>query len=255
MDVKGKVALVTGGASGLGEAVALALRDAGARVVVLDQQLATLTDIESIPCDITDEAALAAIVTDIVDRHGSIAILANMAGIGGIGPIATPAGPGDVAAFRQVIHVNLIGAVAVTAHVAHAMIANAPDGADSERGFILNACSIASFEGQEGMGAYGASKAALAALTLIWARDLSRHAIRCVGIAPGFFATPMTAHMPTALVDELIDGMEFPRRAGTAQEFADAAMFLIRSPMINAEVLRLDGGARPPARTRWTAAA
>lgn len=255
MDVKGKVALVTGGASGLGEAVALALRDAGARVVVLDRQLATLTDIESIPCDITDEAALAAIITTIVDRHGSIGILANMAGIGGIGSIATPAGPGDVAAFRRVIDVNLIGAVAVTAHVAHAMIANAPDGADGERGIILNACSIASFEGQEGMGAYGASKAALAALTLIWARDLSRHAIRCVGIAPGFFATPMTVHMPAALVDELIDGMEFPRRAGTAQEFADAAMFLIRSPMINAEVLRLDGGARPPARTRWTAAA
>ena len=255
MNVNGKLALVTGGASGLGESLAHALRDAGARVVVLDRHPATLTGIESIPCDITDEAAVAAVISAIVDRHGPIAILANVAGIGGIGSIASPAGPGDISAFRRVIDVNLIGAVAVTAHVAHSMIANMPDGPDGERGIILNACSIASFEGQEGMDAYGASKAALAALTLIWARDLSRHAIRCVGIAPGFFATPMTAPMPDALVDELIDGMEFPRRAGTAQEFADAAMFLIRSPMINAEILRLDGGARPPARTRWTAAA
>ncbi|WP_088185337.1 SDR family NAD(P)-dependent oxidoreductase [Sphingobium sp. Z007] len=251
MDVQGKTALVTGGASGLGAALVSNLLSAGADVVVLDLQASPSPNVRSILCDITDEGAVSAAVAPL----GPVSILANMAGIGGIAPIATPAGPGDVAAFRRVIDVNLIGAVNVTAHVARRMIDNAPDGSDGSRGVILNACSIASFEGQEGMGAYGASKAALAALTLIWARDLSRHAIRCVGIAPGFFATPMTAHMPPALVDELIGGMEFPRRAGTADEFADAALFLIRHPMINGEVLRLDGGARPPARTRWTAAA
>jgi NAD(P)-dependent dehydrogenase (short-subunit alcohol dehydrogenase family) len=251
MDVKGKTALVTGGASGLGGALVSNLLSAGAQVVVMDLRPSDLPDARSILCDITDEAAVAAAITQI----GPLSILANMAGIGGIGQIATAAGPGDIAAFRTVIDVNLIGAVNVTAHAAHHMIGNAPDGPDGTRGVILNACSIASFEGQEGMGAYGASKAALAALTLIWARDLSRYAIRCVGIAPGFFATPMTAHMPQALVDELVGGMEYPRRAGTAEEFADAAMFLIRNPMINGEVLRLDGGARPPARTRWTAAA
>jgi NAD(P)-dependent dehydrogenase (short-subunit alcohol dehydrogenase family) len=251
MDVKGKTALVTGGASGLGGALVSNLLSAGAQVVVMDLEPSKLPNVRSILCDITDEAAVAAAMTQL----GPISILANMAGIGGIGPIATPAGPGDIAAFRKVIDVNLIGAVNVTAHAAHRMIGNAPDGPDGARGVILNACSIASFEGQEGMGAYGASKAALAALTLIWARDLSRHAIRCVGIAPGFFATPMTAHMPQALVDELVGGMEYPRRAGSAAEFADAAMFLIRNSMINAEVLRLDGGARPPARTRWTASA
>lgn len=251
MDVIGKTALVTGGASGLGEALARALLAAGAQVVVLDLQASSLPGARSILCDIRDEAVLAVAVADI----GPVSILANMAGIGGIGPIATPTGPGDIAAFRHLIDVNLIGAVNATAHVAHRMIGNAAGGPDGERGVILNACSIASFEGQEGMGAYGASKAALAALTLIWARDLSRHAIRCVGIAPGFFATPMTAAMPPALIEELVDGMEFPRRAGAAEEFARAAMFLIRNPMINAEILRLDGGARPPARTRWTAAA
>ncbi|BBF72122.1 MULTISPECIES: SDR family NAD(P)-dependent oxidoreductase [Sphingomonadaceae] len=251
MDVQGKTALVTGGASGLGAALVSNLLSAGAHIVVMDICASKLPGVRSILCDITDEAAVASAIAQL----GPVSILANMAGIGGIGPIATSAGPGDVAAFRRVIDVNLIGAVNVTAHIAHRMIGNAPDGPDGTRGVILNACSIASFEGQEGMGAYGASKAALAALTLIWARDLSRHAIRCVGIAPGFFATPMTAHMPQALVEELVGGMEFPRRAGTAEEFADAAMFLIRNPMINAEVLRLDGGARPPARTRWTAAA
>ena len=251
MDVRGKTALVTGGASGLGAALVGALLAQGAQVVVLDLQPSALADVRSIFCDITDEAAVAGAMADLAP----VSILANMAGIGGIGPIASADGPGDVAAFRRVIDVNLIGAINVTAHVAHRMIGNRPDGEDGERGVILNACSIASFEGQEGMGAYGASKAALAALTLIWARDLSRHAIRCIGIAPGFFATPMTAHLPQALVDELVSGMEFPRRAGMAEEFADAAMFLIRHPMINAEVLRLDGGARPPARTRWTAAA
>ncbi|MBA4090688.1 MAG: 3-hydroxyacyl-CoA dehydrogenase [Sphingobium sp.] len=251
MDVQGKTALVTGGASGLGAALVSNLLSAGAHIVVMDICASKLPGVRSILCDITDEAAVASAIAQL----GPVSILANMAGIGGIGPIATSAGPGDVAAFRRLIDVNLIGAVNVTAHIAHRMIGNAPDGPDGTRGVILNACSIASFEGQEGMGAYGASKAALAALTLIWARDLSRHAIRCVGIAPGFFATPMTAHMPQALVEELVGGMEFPRRAGTAEEFADAAMFLIRNPMINAEVLRLDGGARPPARTRWTAAA
>lgn len=251
MDVKGKTALVTGGASGLGGALVSNLLSAGAQVVVMDLRPSDLPDVRSILCDITDDAAVVAAITQI----GPLSIVANMAGIGGIGQIATAEGPGDIAAFRRIIDVNLIGAVNITAHAAHHMIGNAPDGPDGTRGVIINACSIASFEGQEGMGAYGASKAALAALTLIWARDLSRHAIRCVGIAPGFFATPMTAHMPQALVDELVGGMEYPRRAGTAEEFADAAMFLIRNPMINGEVLRLDGGARPPARTRWTAAA
>jgi NAD(P)-dependent dehydrogenase (short-subunit alcohol dehydrogenase family) len=251
MDVQGKTALVTGGASGLGAALVSHLLSAGAHVVVLDVQVSTVPGVQSLLCDITDEAAVATAMAQV----GPLSILANMAGIGGIGAIATPTGPGDVAAFRRVIDVNLLGAVYVTAHADHRMIGNAPDGVDGERGVILNACSIASFEGQEGMGAYGASKAALAALTLIWARDLSRHSIRCVGIAPGFFTTPMTASMPAPLIEELVGGMEFPRRAGTAEECADAAMFLIRNPMINAEILRLDGGARPPARTRWTAAA
>lgn len=252
MDPKGKLAVITGGASGLGAALVAQLRTQGARTVVIDVQAPADELSDFLPCDITDARAVASAIGSV---HGQIAILANCAGIGGLGPIATPQAPGDAADFRKVLDVNLLGVMHVTSIVAHRMIGNAPDGPDGERGIILNACSIASFEGQEGMGAYTASKAALAALTLVWARDLSRHAIRCVGVAPGFFDTPMTAHLPPDLVEELVDGAEFPKRAGRAEEFAEAALFLIRTPYINAEVLRLDGGARPPARTRWTAPA
>jgi len=251
MDPKGKVAIVTGGASGLGAAMVAHLRSVGARAIVLDVH-APADGAEFLSCDITDAQAVAEAVGRI---DGPIHILGNCAGVGGLGPIAKPTGPGDVADFRRVLDVNLMGAVNVTSAIAHCMIGNTPDGPDDERGIILNACSIASFEGQEGMGGYTASKAALAALTLVWARDLSRHAIRCVGIAPGFFDTPMTSFLPPDLVEELVDGAEFPKRAGRADEFAETALFLIRSPYINAEVLRLDGGARPPARTRWTAPA
>jgi len=253
MEPRGKRAIITGGASGLGEAVALALAVAGARVAVLDRQRARHEGLLSIPCDITRDAEVEAAIDSATAALGGIDICVNCAGIGGIEPIATPEGPGDMAAFRHVIDVNLLGAVNVTRLAAHRMMANAPDGPDGERGIILNAVSIASFEGQEGMGPYAASKAALAALTLVWARDLSRHAIRCMAIAPGFFETPLTATIPPALVDELLETVEFPRRPGRPEEFADLALTIIRSPMLNGEVIRMDGATRPPARTRWSA--
>jgi NAD(P)-dependent dehydrogenase (short-subunit alcohol dehydrogenase family) len=117
---------------------------------------------------------------------------------------------------------------------------------------IVNTCSIASFGGQEGMGAYTAAKSALAALTLVWARDLSKYSIRVMGIAPGFMATPMVAFLPDDLVAELLKDAEFPKRAGRADEFAELAEFIIRTPLLNGDVIRLDGGTRPPARTEWS---
>jgi NAD(P)-dependent dehydrogenase (short-subunit alcohol dehydrogenase family) len=128
---------------------------------------------------------------------------------------------------------------------------NEPSGEDGERGVIVNTCSIASFQGQEGMGAYTAAKSALLALTLVWARDLSKYAIRVNGVAPGFMATPMVAMLPPPLVEELLKSNEFPKRAGTAEDYAAVVEFIIRTPLINGEVIRLDGGARPPARTSW----
>ena len=251
MDPRGKLAVITGGNSGLGEGAARRLLADGARVICLDLAGEAPAGAHFIACDVSDPASVRHAVDEVINRHGAIHILLNNAGIGGIGPIATADGPGDLAAFGRVIAVNLLGAVNVAAEVAHRMISNEPCGPDDERGVILNTCSIASFEGQEGMGAYTAAKSALKELTLVWARDLSRYGIRVNGVAPGFMATPMVAMLPPAFVDELLGDVEFPKRAGTGEDFAAAIDFLIRTPLVNGEVLRLDGGARPPARTKW----
>jgi NAD(P)-dependent dehydrogenase (short-subunit alcohol dehydrogenase family) len=253
MDPAGKVAVVTGGNSGLGEAAALRLAQAGAAVVTLDRGGEAPAGCSSLGCDVTDERSVTDAVAEVVERHGRIDILLNNAGIGGIGPIATAEGPGDMAAFRRVIEVNLLGAATVAAAVGHRMTGNPPSGPDGERGVIVNTCSIASFGGQEGMGAYTAAKSALAALTLVWARDLSRYGIRVMGIAPGFMATPMVGFLPDDFVAELLEDAEFPKRAGTATEFAELAEFVIRTPLLNGDVIRLDAGTRPPARTQWSA--
>lgn len=250
MDPSGKTAVVSGGNSGLGKATVHALLAAGAHVVSLDLAGEAPPGAEWIACDVSDPDAVATAVSAI---EGPIHILVNCAGIGGIGPIASRDGPGDLAAIRKVVEVNLVGAINVTAHVAHRMTHNDPEGPDGERGVIVNACSIASYEGQEGMTAYTAAKAGLAGLTLVWTRDLAKHHIRVMGIAPGFMDTPMVAFLPADFVAELLKDAEFPKRAGRAEEFAEVAEFIIRTPLLNGEVIRLDAGTRPPARTRWGA--
>ena len=252
MDPSGKLAIVTGGNSGLGEGGVHRLLRAGASVVSLDRAGKPPTGADFVECDVADESSVEAAVKEVADRYGEIHMLLNNAGIGGVGPVASPESPGDMDQFRRIIGVNLIGAAQVAAHVAHRMIANRPSGMDKERGVIVNTCSIASFEGQEGMGAYTATKSALLALTLVWARDLAKFAIRVNGVAPGFMATPMVAMLPPPFVEELLKGNEFPKRAGTAEDYAAVVEFLIRTPLINGEVIRLDGGARPPARTTWS---
>jgi len=254
MNPGSKVAVISGGASGLGAATAIALADAGAQVASFDMtDAAPAEGIAAIRCDITSAEQTASAIDTVMQSFGRIDICVNCAGVGGIGPIATPEGPGDLDAFRRVIDVNLIGAVNLTRFAAHHMMANAGEGPDAERGVIINAASIASIEGQQGMGAYTASKAALAAMTLVWARDLSAHNIRCMSIAAGYFATPMTAGLPDDLVCELLSTNEFPRRPGVPEEFAELALFIIRSPLMNGDIIRLDGACRPPARTSWTA--
>jgi NAD(P)-dependent dehydrogenase (short-subunit alcohol dehydrogenase family) len=252
MNPAGKVALVSGGNSGLGEGGVKRLLAAGATVVSLDLGGEAPAGADFVHCDVSDEASVKGAIAEVLQRHGRIDILLNNAGIGGIGPIASAEGPGDMDAFRRVLGVNLIGAANVAAHAGHAMTRNQPSGEDGERGVIVNTCSIASFEGQEGMGAYTATKSALLALTLVWARDLAKFAIRVNGVAPGFMATPMVAMLPPPFVEELLKGNEFPKRAGTAEDYAEVVEFLIRTPLINGEVIRLDGGARPPARTTWS---
>jgi NAD(P)-dependent dehydrogenase (short-subunit alcohol dehydrogenase family) len=250
MDPAGKLAVVTGGNSGLGRATAGALLASGAEVVSLDLAGSPPEGARMIACDVGDWQAVQAAAAQVA---GPVHLLVNCAGIGGLGPIATPEGPGDIDAFRRVVEVNLLGAAYVTAAIAPKMIAAEPDGPDGERGVIVNACSIASFEGQEGMGAYTAAKAGLAGLVLVWARDLSRHHIRVCGVAPGFMATPMVAGVPEPVVTELLRNAEFPRRPGRADEFAAVVEFIVRTPLINGEVIRLDAGTRPPARSSFGA--
>ena len=251
MDPAGKVAIITGGNSGLGAGAARRLVELGAHVVCLDRAGDPPDGATFLACDVTDTAQVRDAVANVVERHGQVDILLNNAGIGGLGAIATADGPGDVEAFASVIAVNLLGAVRVAAEVAHRMIGNAPGGPDGERGVIVNTCSIASYGGQEGMGAYTAAKAALKELTLVWARDLSRHGIRVNGVAPGFMATPMVAGLPPPFVDQLLADAEFPKRAGTPEDFAAVIEFLVRMSLVNGEVLRLDAATRPPARTTW----
>jgi NAD(P)-dependent dehydrogenase (short-subunit alcohol dehydrogenase family) len=248
LDPAGKVAVVTGGNSGLGEATARALIAAGAQVVTLDLAGAPPDGARFIHCDVSDPASVAGAIAEV---QGAVHILVNCAGIAGLGPIASAAGPGDVAAIKKVIDVNLLGAINVTAQFAHRMMANEPSGEDGERGVIVNACSIASFGGQAGMTAYTASKAALAALTLVWCRDLAGHAIRVMGIAPGFMTTPMVSAVPRPLVDELLKDAQFPKREGRPDEFAKLAMFIIENPLLNGDVIRLDAATRPPARSSF----
>lgn len=249
MDPAGKTAIVTGGNSGLGRATVEALVAAGANVVAFDVGGQAPDGAQFVACDVADYASVTAAVGAVA---GPIHILVNNAGIGGMGPISTPDGAGDMAAFRRVIEVNLLGAAHMAAAVSARMLTNTPEGADQERGVIINSCSIASFEGQEGMGAYTASKAALAGLVLVWARDLSRHHIRVNGIAPGFMATPLVAGLPDSFVDELLQDAEFPKRAGRADEFAEVVNFVLKTPLLNGEVIRLDAATRPPARTHWS---
>src|SRR5690606_29313995 len=162
-------------------------------------------------------------------------------------------GPGDMDLFRSIIRVNRLGAAQLAAQVSHRMMANEPSGPDGERGVIINTCSIASFGGQEGMGAYTAAKSALAALTLVWARDLAKYNIRVMGVAPGLMATPLVETLPDAFITELLKDAEFPKRAGRTDEFAEVVDFVIRTPLLNGDVIRLDAGTRPPARTTFTA--
>lgn len=249
MDPAGKVAVVTGGNSGLGEATAQALIEAGAQVVTLDFAGSPPDGARHVHCDVSDPRSVADAMQGV---EAPVHILVNCAGIAGLGPIATAAGPGDVEAMKKVIDVNLLGAINVTARFAHLMMGNAPSGEDGERGVIVNACSIASFGGQAGMSAYTASKAALAALTLVWCRDLAGHAIRVMGIAPGFMTTPMVSAVPRPLVDQLLKDAQFPKREGRPEEFARLAMFIIENPLLNGDVIRLDAATRPPARTGFS---
>jgi NAD(P)-dependent dehydrogenase (short-subunit alcohol dehydrogenase family) len=251
MEIKNSSVIVTGGASGLGAATARRLRGLGAKVVIADllteagEALAGELGDGALfsPTDVTSEASVVRTVQLAVERHSGLQILVNCAGIGGAMKILGKEGPHDLGHYSKIIQVNLIGTFNMLRLSAQAMAAGAP-GAGGERGVIVNTASAAAFEGQIGQAAYASSKGGIVGLTLPAARELARHGIRVVAIAPGLFDTPMLARVPEAAKASLGEQVPFPSRLGRPEEYAALVQHIVENPMLNGEVIRLDGALR-----------
>ena len=250
MQIQGQAALVTGGASGLGEATARELARLGAKVAVLDRnaELAkkVAADIGGVacPCDITDAASVTAALEKAAAAHGPARILMNVAGIGSAKRVVQRDGSAaPLEDFVRVININLIGSYNVSRLFAAAC--SKLDVLDNgERGVMLFTASVAAFDGQVGQQAYSASKAGLAGMTLPMARDLAQHAIRVCTVAPGLFATPLMKELPEAVQQSLAASIPFPPRLGKPEEFAELACHIVTNGHLNGEVIRLDGALR-----------
>jgi NAD(P)-dependent dehydrogenase (short-subunit alcohol dehydrogenase family) len=251
MEISGKVAVVTGGASGLGAAAARMIVEEGGHVVLVDVNedagQALAKDLGSharfVRADVAEPAEAQAAVESAVDAFGGLHISIQCAGIVDALRVIGKTGPADLARFSKVIRVNLIGTFNVARLAAWLMATNAPN-EEGERGVIINTASVAAFDGQVGQAAYSASKGGIAAMTLPLARDLSGIGIRVMAIAPGIFDTPMLAGMPEDVRNALGAMVPFPKRLGRPSEYAQLARDIIQNPMLNGEVIRLDGAIR-----------
>jgi NAD(P)-dependent dehydrogenase (short-subunit alcohol dehydrogenase family) len=268
MDIKGTVALITGGASGLGAATARRLFDAGASVVLVDlpgsagdafaaelTASAAAADAATAdggrtavfaPADVTDEVQVQAAV-DAAAALGPLRIVVNCAGIATPGKVLGREGVLPLEAFNRVIQINLVGTFNVIRLAAAAMANTEPTATElggAERGVIINTASVAAFDGQIGQPAYAASKGAVAAMTLPIARELARSLIRVVTIAPGIFETPMMAGLPQEAQDSLGQQVPHPSRLGRPAEYANLAAHIVENAMLNGETIRLDGAIR-----------
>ena len=250
MQIQGQAALVTGGASGLGEATARELARLGAKVAVLDRnaELAekVAADIGGVacPCDITDAASVTAALEKAAAAHGPARILMNVAGIGSAKRVVQRDGSAaPLEDFVRVININLIGSYNVSRLFA-AACSKLPMLDNGERGVMMFTASVAAFDGQVGQQAYSASKAGLAGMTLPMARDLAQHAIRVCTVAPGLFATPLMKELPEAVQQSLAASIPFPPRLGKPEEFAELACHIVTNGHLNGEVIRLDGALR-----------
>jgi NAD(P)-dependent dehydrogenase (short-subunit alcohol dehydrogenase family) len=249
MRIEGAGAFVAGGASGLGAATARRLAGAGARVTIADlnaekgEALAAELGARFARCDVTDAAQVQA----AVEAAGALRISVCCAGVGWAEKTAGRRGPHSFEPFQTVITVNLIGTFNVLRLAAAAMLANEPDG-QGERGVCINTASIAAYDGQIGQLAYSASKGGIVGMTLPAARDLASSGIRVVTIAPGLFDTPLLAGLPEEARIALGEQVPHPHRLGRPEEYGDLAAHIVENPMLNGEVIRLDGALRMPPR-------
>lgn len=255
MDIKDHTALVTGGASGLGEACVRNLVGAGGRCAILDfaqdrgealarelgpQVLFAKTDVGS-------EADVSSAVAATIKAFGAIHFVINCAGVGIPAKVLGKEGPINMDQFTRVVHINLMGTLNVIRMAVVEMVKNTPN-PDGEKGVVINTASVAAFDGQIGQAAYSASKAAVVGMTLPVAREFAEYGIRVMTIAPGLFDTPMLQGLPENVKAVLGQMTPFPKRLGEPREFAMLARHIIENPMLNGEVIRLDGAIRMAAK-------
>jgi 3-hydroxyacyl-CoA dehydrogenase / 3-hydroxy-2-methylbutyryl-CoA dehydrogenase len=251
MKINGSVALVTGGASGLGEATARRLAEGGGKVAIVDRPQSdgerVAREIGGVFCvaDVTSGEQVEQAVEKTVEKLGGLQIVVNCAGVGTAARTITKQGPMPLELFKKTVEINLIGSFNVI-RLAAARISEEKPNQEGERGVIVNTASVAAFEGQIGQAAYSASKGGVVAMTLPIARDLASLGIRCVTIAPGTFDTPMLAQLPEEARASLAKDVPFPRRLGKAEEFAALVAHIVENPMLNGETIRLDGAIRMP---------
>jgi len=246
---------VAGGASGLGEATVRALHERGATVAIADlnddkgQALASELGERAVfvHCDVTSDAEVGAAVATAAQAASGLHVSVCCAGVGWAERTASKGGPHQLQPFETVIRINLIGTFNVLRFAAAAMNENEPN-ADGERGVCVNTASIAAFDGQIGQIAYSASKGGIVGMTLPAARDLASRGIRVLTIAPGTFDTPLLGALPQEARDELGRVIPFPQRLGRPAEFGALAVHIAENPMLNGEVIRLDGALRMPPR-------
>jgi NAD(P)-dependent dehydrogenase (short-subunit alcohol dehydrogenase family) len=250
VEITGRTVLVTGGGSGLGAATARMVTEQGGSVVVADvdrERGRRVADelgerARFVPTDVTDEASVAAAVAAAAEL-GGLGVAVSCAGIAPAERVLGREGPHSLARFVTAVQVNLVGTFNVARLAAQAMAGNEP-GEDGERGVIVNTASVAAFDGQIGQAAYSASKAGVAGMTLPIARELARHGIRVMAIAPGIFDTPMLAAMPDQVRASLGAQVPFPSRLGHPTEYAALVRHIVENRMLNGETIRLDGAIR-----------
>jgi len=248
MEIAGKVFIVTGGASGLGEGTARMLAAHGATVVLADMQQdkgeAVAREIGGafVKCDVSQETDAAAVVNKAVSL-GKLVGLVNCAGIAPAEKTVGKNGAHALSVFSKTISVNLIGTFNMIRLAAEAMARSEPE-STGERGVLISTASVAAYDGQIGQAAYSASKGGVVGMTLPIARDLARSGIRNMTIAPGIFGTPMLFGMPQEVQDALAAGVPFPSRLGTPQDYAKLVKHIVENDMLNGEVIRLDGAIR-----------
>ena len=254
MEIRDAVAVVTGGASGLGLATTKALLDEGAKVVILDLPSSKGEDVAAdlnsefgadraafAPADVTDEEAVAK-AFDLAESMGPVRIVVNCAGTGDAIRVLGKAGVYPLNKFARIVNINLVGTFNVLRLGAERMVKTEPIG--GERGVIINTASVAAFDGQIGQAAYSASKGGVVGMTLPIARDLADKQIRVMTIAPGLFDTPLLAGLPEPAKASLGAQVPHPSRLGNPSEYGALAVHIVQNPMLNGEVIRLDGAIR-----------